>query len=409
MTDGDLPARFAALFAELAAIGRDPASGTYRRLAWTDEDRAARAWFGRAAADRGLGTEPDRNGNLWAWWGGPGHGAVATGSHLDTVPNGGGWDGALGIVSALIAVDELRGAGFEPARPIAIVAWIEEEGGRFGIPTLGSRLSTGQVSPSDVLNRVDGHGVTMRSAMAGAGIDVARLGADPTTIGLLDAFVELHVEQGRRLAPAGVSVGVGSEIWPHGRWRIRITGAPDHAGTTTLEDRRDALLVLARGVIAARLGARVAGGVATIGRVTVSPNVTNIVPGSVDASLDVRAPDEVAVASIVKGVNAALEDAGVEEGASVALDRESWSPAVLFDTDLRHRVESAMDRALVPWAPTATAAGHDAGTLAQVVPTAMLFVRNPTGASHAPGERAELDDAVAGVGALVAVLAELAG
>ncbi|HEU0235153.1 MAG TPA: allantoate amidohydrolase [Candidatus Limnocylindrales bacterium] len=407
MTDPDLGARFEALFAELAAIGRDPASGAYRRLPWTDDDRAARTWFARAAADRGLRVEADRNGNLWAWWGAPGRGAIASGSHLDSVPDGGAWDGALGIVAALLAIDVLREWGFEPARPIAIVAWVEEEGGRFGIPTLGSRLSIGLARPPDVLDRTDRDGVTMRDALTGAGIDVAGIGPDSRAIGFLAAFVELHIEQGRGLAGLGVPLGVGTGIWPHGRWQIRLTGAADHAGTTALTDRHDALFVLAHGIVAARLGAQAAGGVATVGRVGIRPNVSNIVPGWTEASLDVRAPDERSVSAIVDGVHAALADAAAEEGVEVELERVSWSAAVLFDPDLRGRVEQAIDRAGVPWAREATAAGHDAGILAGAVPTAMLFVRNPTGTSHAPDERADRDDAVAGIRALAAVLADL--
>jgi len=407
MTDPGLADRFEALFAELGAIGRDPATGAYRRLAWTEDDRAARTWFARAAGDRGLGVETDRNGNLWAWWGIPGHDAVASGSHLDSVPDGGGWDGALGIVSALLAVDVLRESGFEPSRPIAIIAWVEEEGGRFGIPTLGSRLSIGQLTPSDVLDRSDPDGVTMRDALAGAGIDVASLGADARSIGSLASFVELHIEQGRRLAGLGVPIGVGTGIWPHGRWHIRVTGAADHAGTTAIADRHDALFVLAHGIVAARLGAKAAGGVATVGRVVAGPNVSNIVPGWTEASLDVRAPDEDSVAAIVDGVDAVLVDVAAEEGVEVDLERVSWSAAVLFDPELRGRVEHAIDRAGIPWARAATAAGHDAGTLAGAMPTAMLFVRNPSGKSHAPDERADRDDAVVGIRALAAVLADL--
>ncbi|HWD45167.1 MAG TPA: M20/M25/M40 family metallo-hydrolase, partial [Actinomycetota bacterium] len=189
---------FEACFGGLAAIGRDPAGG-WTRLAWTDEDRAARAWFESEATARGLTVERDAAGNLWAWWGGglgttadpsggdrrgsptggpdaggsgsgaAADGVVAIGSHLDTVRGGGAYDGALGVVSGLVAVGELIGRGVEPSRPVAVVAFADEEGGRFGVPTFGSRVLAGVLDPADLLERADQDGATVAQALAAAG------------------------------------------------------------------------------------------------------------------------------------------------------------------------------------------------------------------------------------------------
>jgi len=396
---------FEACFAGLAAIGRDPAGG------WTR--RAARDWFRAEAAARRLTVEQDAAGNLWAWWGGPGAaggdaGVVAVGSHLDTVRGGGAYDGALGVVSGLVAVGELAARGVEPERPVAVVAFADEEGGRFGVPTFGSRLLAGALDPATVLDRADEHGVTVAQALAAAGLDPDAVGPDPERLGRLAAFVELHVEQGRGLADLGQAVGLGSGIWPHGRWRLTLAGEANHAGTTRLEDRRDPMLGLAAAVLAARAAATELEAVATVGRVVVEPNSGNSVAGRVTAWLDARAERDQVLDWLVLAFQAAVEEAAGRNGLAVELADESRSPAVSFDRDLTARVDARLrDRGLEP-VELATAAGHDAGALAAAVPTAMLFVRNPTGASHSPTEHAELDDCLTGVEALAAVIEDLA-
>ncbi|HZD03098.1 MAG TPA: M20/M25/M40 family metallo-hydrolase, partial [Actinomycetes bacterium] len=148
-------------FASLAAIGRDPVSTGWQRLAWSDEAREARAWFARQAAARGLDDRRDANGNLWAWWGDPeAGGALVLGSHLDTVRQGGAYDGALGVVAGFVALAALRRRGLTPSRPLAVAAFAEEEGGRYGVATLGSRLLAGTLDPAAALGRRDDGGVT---------------------------------------------------------------------------------------------------------------------------------------------------------------------------------------------------------------------------------------------------------
>jgi N-carbamoyl-L-amino-acid hydrolase len=392
------------LFDGLAAIGRDPRGG-WSRFAWTPEDAAARAWFTAEAARRDLTVEQDAAGNLWAWWG-SGPRAVVTGSHLDTVPNGGAYDGALGVVAGFLAVDELRSRDIAPTAPIAVVAWADEEGARFNLPTFGSRVLSGQLRLDDVADRRDADGARLADVLTASGL--AGAGADADLLARVAAFVELHVEQGRGLADLDAPVAVGTGIWPHGRWRLDLAGEANHAGTTRMADRRDPAAVLAALIDSAREQAIAYDAVATVGRVVVDPNGTNAVPGSVTAWLDARAPDHTTLEQLVQAVETEVTDAGAAHGVDVTVAQESFSAAVGFDADLSARVGAAVESLGLPLVRLPTAAGHDAGTLADVVPTAMLFVRNPDGVSHSPRESASDDDCVTGARALAAALEALA-
>jgi N-carbamoyl-L-amino-acid hydrolase len=199
-------------------------------------------------------------------------------------------------------------------------------------------------------------------------------------------------------------VGVATAIWPHGRWRFGFAGEANHAGTTRLRDRHDPMLPFAGTVLAARALAEEAGAVATVGRVRVLPNGTNAIPSLVEAWLDARAPDEETMAGLVDRIAATARDAAAGHGVRLEVGRESATPVVDFPEQLRDSLAALLGG--VPALPTG--AGHDAGILAAHVPTAMLFVRNPTGVSHSPAEHAEAADCVAGVAALATVLEDLA-
>lgn len=406
---------FDALWSELEPVGRHPGTGGYRRFAFEPAELECREWFVSTAQDRGLDVETDRNGNLWAWWVPPGVDpaapALAVGSHLDSVPDGGAYDGPLGVVSAFAALDAVRAAGLAPARPVVLVAFADEEGARFGIACAGSRLMTGQLAPDRARALVGRDGRTMAEAMTAAGFDPDALGPDPERLDRIGEFVELHVEQGRGLVETGAAVGVAESIWPHGRYRFTFRGVADHAGTTRMRDRHDPMLAYARAALAADAAARDTDSRATFGRVEVEPNATNAVPSTVRAWLDARAADQATLEALVDAVARGASGGATANGTEVELTTESTTPLLSFDVPLRDRVAAAAgaaaDGADVPVLPTA--AGHDAGILATAgVRTAMLFVRNPTGISHSPSEHAEPADCHAGVAALAAVMTDLA-
>jgi N-carbamoyl-L-amino-acid hydrolase len=402
--------RFERAFGRLASIGRDPGTGGYSRLAWTDADRSAREWFTAAAAERGLAAETDRNGNLWAWWGPAGGSAVVLGSHLDTVPSGGAYDGALGVVSGFLALDALMAAGVRPRRPVAVVAFADEEGARFGLPTFGSRLMTGALDPAVALRRTDVDGVELAQALGWFEVDPAGLGSDPERVGRIGHFLELHVEQGRALVDLSAPIGLATGIWPHGRWRLTLCGEPNHAGTTRLADRCDPMLPLARAIEVARglAAAAASGAVATVGRVLVQPNGTNAVPATVTAWLDARAAEDGALDWLVRDWSEEVRRTAAAEGVDVEVIEESRSALVTFDVGLTDRLAAVLTARGLPAPRLPTAAGHDAGALAAVVPAAMIFVRNPTGVSHSPAELAGPADCAIGVEVLAAAVEELA-
>jgi beta-ureidopropionase / N-carbamoyl-L-amino-acid hydrolase len=394
---------FEQLWSAIADIGRDPTTGGYRRFAWTEADLKMREWFSSECKSRGLDLSEDRMGNQWAWWGDPdtaSSAGIVTGSHLDSVPDGGAFDGPLGVVSALLAIDQLRSDGFEPRRPIGVVNFVDEEGARFGVSCIGSRVITGALRPDRARTLRDAEGVTMTEAMRAAGRQPEHLGADPETLGRIGSFIELHIEQGRALIDLGRAVGVGNLLWPHGRWRIEIPGEANHAGTTRLSDRRDAMIGCARAVLAARAAAEVHGSLATIGKISIQPGGVNAIACSATAWLDARAAGETALRATMAQIEEQIA------GSDAVVSEESWTPQTAFDDALVTRLASLLDGAPL----MSSGAGHDAGILANAgVPAAMIFVRNPTGISHSPAEWAEPEDCRAGAAALATALAHLAG
>jgi N-carbamoyl-L-amino-acid hydrolase len=381
------------LLAELDDIGRD-ARGGWSRPGFGPVADELRGWFAAQAEAAGLHVVPDANGNVWAWWGEPGPGAVVTGSHLDSVPGGGRFDGPLGVASALVAVRRLRAAGFAPLRPIAVVVLAEEEGSQLGVACLGSRLMTGALPEERV-----------RELAREAGLDPTRAGRDDAALARIGRFVELHIEQGRGLVEHDAAVGLATGILAHGRWRITITGRGDHAGATRMQDRADPVVAAARVILGVEAAALAfPGSRATVGRVDAVPGGTNVIASRVELTLDARADDGHTVRALVSRIEEAGSLEASRNGCGFAIEQGSWSDEVVFDPSLRERLDEVLGG--VPSLPTG--AGHDAGVLAAHVPTAMLFVRNPTGVSHAQEEHASDADIDAGVDALERVLRHLA-
>ncbi|NMR31177.1 allantoate amidohydrolase [Crystallibacter degradans] len=389
------------LLESISDVGRDTARGGYSRPVYSTAELDLRGWFVEQAGRRGLEVETDRNGIIWAWWGAPEKGALVTGSHLDSVPGGGAFDGPLGVASALAAVDVLRRRGVQPNRSLAITVFPEEEGSRFGVACLGSRLLTGAIDPDKARNLRDADGNTFAEVSQGNGLDPEHLGRDEEALARIGDFVELHVEQGRGLGEEGPAIAVGSSILGHGRWKLTVSGQGNHAGTTLMQDRADPMVAAAQIIIAVQKSAAAQPDArATVGRLEPIPGGTNVIASRVQLWLDVRHPEDAVTAALVEAIHGKAQKIAAFEGCSVTLTEESYSGTVHFDAALQRQLENAL-----PGAPVlATGAGHDAGVLAGYVPSGMIFVRNPTGISHSPEEHVEDDDADAGAGALADVL-----
>lgn len=397
------------LLRDIADVGRDSARGGYSRPVFSSAETELRSWFTEQAARRGLDVQTDQNGIIWAWWdtaAGTRQDAVVTGSHLDSVPGGGEYDGPLGVASALIAVDLLKARGLRPRRPLAIAVFPEEEGSRFGVACLGSRLLTGELDPNKARRLKDPDGNTYADVAAANGQDPRLIGADYQALAQLGMFVELHVEQGRGLIDLNQPVAIGSSILGHGRWKLTVTGEGNHAGTTLMKDRKDPMIAAAKVMVGIRDTARkYRDARATVGRLQPVPGGTNVIASRVDLWIDVRHPDDSVTAALVESIALNAQVMAAEEGCTATLTMESLSPTVNFDASLRDRL-----RELLPDAPVLdTGAGHDAGVLSSQIPTAMLFIRNPTGISHSPDELVEDWDAEAGAVALADSLAGLLG
>jgi beta-ureidopropionase / N-carbamoyl-L-amino-acid hydrolase len=380
----------AARLEDLVPIGRGPLGTT--RLAWSEEDAAAGEWFRAQAAAVDLSVERDPAGNLWAvpdapppWWG--------LGSHLDSVREGGSFDGALGVVAAFEV------AAQPGAAPLAVISFADEEGARFNTPTFGSRALTGVLDPA-VLERVDGDGIRLADAMSAAGVDPAGIERAPEWLARLRGFLELHIDQTTELERAGTPAGVVRGLVSRVRVRAEIEGRADHSGTTPPAERRDALAAAARLIVTA-LDAAGDGLVATASRIEVEPNALTTVPARARVWLDARSPDPARVEAWRETV------AGADVGLPVRLSLESRSPGCEFDPGLRSRL-AQLSREMGRPAPELDCwAGHDAGLIAARLPAAMVFVRNETGVSHSPHEQVELEDAAFGAELLVRLVREL--
>lgn len=400
---------FEAMWREIAPVGRSAGTGGYLRQPWTTAESELRSWFVEACQARGLRVESDGLGNVVGWWEPPGCASddrLLTGSHLDSVLEGGAYDGPLGVVSGLAAVDRMRALGVVPRRPVGVGVFVEEEGSRFGLACLGSRLLTGASTWEAARELRDRDGTWLPDALEAAGLP-GPSPLDPDLLAGVTTFVELHVEQGRALVDLGHAVGVASGIWPHGRWRLDLEGVADHAGTTRMEDRCDPMLTYAMTVLAANKAARLSGERATFGRVEVVPNGTNAIASRVTAWLDARASSTASLDALVERVVGQARERAERDGTTLTVTAESVSGSVDFPADLAARL--ATGHAGGDWPVLPTQAGHDAGVLSAAgIPTAMLFVRNPTGTSHSPAEHAEVPDCLAGVDALAEALTRLA-
>lgn len=393
------PSDLAERLGGLAGIG-ETSKGVHR-LAWTHAAAASRDWFASQAARLGRRCEPDPAGNLWAlpegegpWWG--------LGSHLDSVRGGGRFDGPLGVAAAFAVAAR-------SARPVAVVSFADEEGARFNTPTFGSRALAGRLDAEDALARRDDDGITMRDAMRAAGVDAAELDRTPAGLGRLRGFLELHIDQTRDLATAGRPAGVVTSLASRLRLRADLRGRADHAGTTGSVERRDALAAAARLIVAAEdLGAPVEDFVFTAARILVEPNALTTIPAHVRLWIDARALAPATVDAWRAQLEAAALAIAARTRVPIDLTTASRSEGVAFDPGVRRALHAAAEALGEPAPALVCFAGHDAGVLAERLPAGMIFVRNPTGVSHAPEEHVALEDAAVAATVMLHAVQELA-
>lgn len=369
------------------------AEGVYR-MAWSEEDAATRGWFEQQAAGASLRVARDPAGNLWAcpdaaspWWG--------IGSHLDSVRGGGQFDGPLGVA-----------CGFEIAAgapaPVAVLSFADEEGARFNTPTFGSKALGGRLDLPAVLDRRDDGDVPLRDAMRAAGVDPDGLGDAPPWLDKLRGFIEIHIDQTTELARAGEPIGVVTSLAARTRLEVRLTGRADHSGTTPQSERRDALSAAARLIVGAEdlagehssLDGDHAPLTVTVARIIAKPNAPTTIAAEVRLWVDARAPSFASIDGWRAGLDELVRELEARTGVAIEIAVASRSDPREFSRELRAALARATEDVVGRAGPELVCyAGHDAGVLAERVPAAMLFVRNPTGVSHSPAETVDLEDA----------------
>lgn len=383
----------------------DMADGLYR--GWlTPAYRAAQAQLAAWMADAGMTVRRDDAANLIGRYAGIGDGPpLVIGSHLDSVRDGGRYDGPLGVMLGVECVAALHAAGRRLAFPVEVIAFGDEEGSRFPAAMLTSRAVAGTLA--DVPEMTDADGVTLAAALAGFDTAPARLAAarHPGA----RAYLEAHIEQGPALEAEGLALGAVTGIAAQLRYRLTVTGRAGHAGTTAMPLRRDALAAGAAIVLAAE---RIAGGgpddlVATVGTLAVRPGAANVIAGEVTLSLDVRALDPAVRDAGAAAILAEARAIADRRGVALATDMIHDLPASPCDPALVALLADAMTAAGHPPRHMASGAGHDAMVMAALCPTAMLFIRCRGGISHHPAEHVEPADAEAALGVMLGFLDRL--
>lgn len=389
---------------ELGAIGRDEA-GRLCRVAGTDADREGRDLLCEWLKQAGLRIEVDRIGNIYGIWepddasGEP----VVMGSHIDTVIDAGIYDGCFGVLAGLAVIEAMQQASLRPARPLAVVAYTNEEGVRFAPDMMGSLVAAGGLATDDALAAIGTDGTTL-------GAELARIGyAGSREPGFLQphAYVELHIEQGPVLEAEGLPIGAVENLQGISWQRVSIAGTANHAGTTPMVMRRDAGVAAGR-VIAFLddLARRTQNAVATVGTIRFEPNAINVIPSAAVFTVDLRNPDE----DRLKSQEAALQrflDGLVTEGYEVRTERLARFEPVIFAPEIVSAVEESAGQRQLLCRRMTSGAGHDAQMIARVAPAAMIFVPSKGGISHNPAEFTADHELIAGANVLLDVARKL--
>ncbi len=394
---------------ELAEIGRHEEGGV-ARLSFTPEERAAKELVASYMREAGLAVREDAAGNLFGRREGrdPGAPAVLVGSHVDSVMNGGDFDGPLGVLGGIEVLQTMQERGVETERPVEVVAFTDEEGARFSLGMIGSRALTGTLSGED-LRHEDGEGVSIAEAMREAGLDPGRVGEAARSSDSLAAYVEMHIEQGKVLEgeglPVGVVTGIAGPVW----LRLSLTGEAGHAGTTPMGARRDALAAAAEVLRVVEEEASATGStVGTVGQIGARPGGINIIPGRVELSLDLRDIDE-AVRDRVEGrIRERAGEACERRGVGLEFEELQRLPPAPCAEEIQATIAAACEGEGVRPYPLPSGAGHDGMHVAELCPMGMIFVRSKSGISHNPKEWSSPEDCEAGCNVLYSAVLDLA-
>ena len=405
-------ARLRADLEALSVFGR-PANGTFAdgvsRVGYSDADVEGRQFVMALMRAAGLQPRIDAAGNIFARRAGRDDASrppILFGSHIDSVPQGGNFDGDLGSLSAIEAIRILDERGIETRHPLEIVVWANEEGVAFGNGLCGSRAVAGALEPGE-LSQV-WNGVVKRDAIRKIGGDPDRIEAARRSPGSIRCYFELHIEQGGRLEREGIAVGVVQGIVAIDRYSAEIRGFANHAGTTPMPDRKDALVAAAHLAIAVRdiVTGEPGSQVGTVGQLSVSPNAPNVVPGLVRHTIELRDLSEEKIAALAARIGKRAQEIARATGTSIEIARTSHHGAALASPVMQDIVSAAADELGLSTMRMPSGAGHDAQSMARLAPMGMIFVPSAGGISHSPKELTSWEDCARGADVLLrAVLA----
>jgi N-carbamoyl-L-amino-acid hydrolase len=401
-------ARLAADLRALEAFTRP--DRPYTRRAFSDEDRAARAWLATRMAEVGLVLRVDAAGNQIGRRAGAHPGPLlVVGSHLDTVEAGGRFDGIAGVLAGLEMARCLEAAGHRLRHPLEVVNFTCEEPSDFGLSTIGSRAMSGKLDAATARRLRDRAGRTLADAIDSVGGRGAALDTARRAPGELARYLELHIEQAVSLDRAGVPLGVVTAIAAPSRYRLAVRGRQDHAGGTPMADRRDALAAAAEVVLLVERLARHAGRgmVGTVGTLEARPNMINVVPGEVDLLVDFRGIDDGAIAGTLERFEGEVADIGRRRGVSLEVTPLMREVPLVVDASMVDAAATAADALGVRWRRLTSGASHDANHVARLCPIGLLFIPCREGRSHCPEEWAEVEHLAAGTRVLLELVLRL--
>lgn len=401
--------RLQSLLAGVNGFGRNPRTGGFNRIGFSEADMAVRDWFADKMIADGLAVRRDGAANVFGRFGPADGPSIITGSHLDTVPEGGTFDGALGACVALECVRAMRDAGLNPTTAIEVVATAEEEG-RFG-GMLGSQAIAGQVTQEWIDQARDADGVTLVAAMRAHGLDPYEILNAARAPNSVRAFLELHIEQGPVLEAAVIPIGIAHSVSGVCNLFVRLNGTANHSGTTPMDMRADAFAGLAE--VAGAIPAVIAdiGGEEsriTIGKVDLTPNAPHTIPGTAEFSIIIRDISEEVMRRLTGRLRSQIAAVAARHNLTFSIEDKSWLSPVALDQGLASLLAGEAAKQGIPVRAMPSGAGHDAQTMQALCPSALIFVPSKGGISHAPDESTAWPDIEKGANLLLAALVSLA-
>ena len=382
------------------------------RLALSEEEMQARAYVTEMMQTMGMTVRTDQIGNVIGRLAGTDSAAapVIVGSHLDSVPEGGRYDGVLGVVAGLAAIRRIQKDG-HTKRPLELIVFTAEESSRFGFATMGSKAMAGVADLKAWSKAKDPQGISFMDALAQVGFQPDQIAAASRVGEPIHAFLEMHIEQGPILEDAGLSIGIVEAIAAPTRLKIRVEGTPGHSGTTPMDCREDALVTAAQIIMAVReiaLSRYGEGTVGTVGNIKVNPGVMNVIPGLAEMWVDIRGVNHESVVSVLQELKDEVSIIAEAEGTTVSIEVLTSDKPVSLDPQITNEIETACRDLNIPYKRMNSGAGHDAMHMAAIAPTGMIFIPCARGISHNPEESASPDDIMAGIDVLTRTMRALA-